>query len=97
VIGATTRPSPFIRLTSSACGRTPGKLQVARVRLPALGSNVSDGDVQGPGLENWLEEDNVFGSPRAIGANFDRDRQRSQFSPYGRASLRLNSAARLDD
>ena len=46
-------------------------------------------------LENWLEEDNIFESLRAIGANFDRDR--SAFSPYGRTFLRLNSRRELDD
>ncbi len=70
-------------------------LQVACVRLPVLGSNASYGDVQGPDARDWLEEDYIFESLRAIGANFDRDR--SAFSPYGRAFLRLNSRRELDD
>jgi hypothetical protein len=32
-------------------------------------------------LENWLEEDNIFESLRAIGANFDRDRSAFTVQP----------------
>ena len=37
-------------------------------------------------LENWLEEDNIFESLRAIGANFDRDRSTFTAQPV-RVSL----------
>jgi hypothetical protein len=83
-----------MRLTSSACGRTPGKLQVARVRLLLLGSNACYGEYKELTLENLLEEDNIFESLRAIGANFDRDRSAFTVQPVWAGLLAFKLASR---
>ena len=45
-------------------------------------------------LENWLEEDNIFESPRAIGANFERDRSAFTVQPVLASLLAFKLASR---
>ena len=45
-------------------------------------------------LENWLEEDNIFESLHAIGANFERDRSAFTVQPVLASLLAFKIASR---